>query len=174
MAQARTIARGDDEASSDPNKAPKTIERVLDEYRDDLVARGASIYNATTPRFHLTPLLLKKEVNVVTSDELKLAQLAAEERPDAGKRQPYPQLAARRARTGRATPLAYLEGRPGSASQRDAGAEADLSRRHDPRIGRGSLQTRPEAWPIFRRARRNRHPSGAGCTAARRRLDRGQ
>jgi integrase len=68
MAEARRIARGDDQSE---RKGLKTIAQALDDYEVDLAARGASIANARRPRPHLSAALLAKDVNAVTADDLK-------------------------------------------------------------------------------------------------------
>jgi hypothetical protein len=74
IAQARTLARGDDEdtdTEAATGFAPVTIDGALTAYRRDLEARQGSIYNATMPRNHLTPALLAKPVALLSATELK-------------------------------------------------------------------------------------------------------
>jgi integrase len=75
IAQARKLARGDDEAT-DTNAAatgfaPISVDGALTAYEDDLKARQGSIYNARMPRKHLTPALLAKPVSMLSANELK-------------------------------------------------------------------------------------------------------
>jgi len=68
MTQARSLARGDDEAEQ--NQSVLTVEAALGLYKTDLIARHARPYNADWPLFHLGSVLLRKPVAMVTSEEL--------------------------------------------------------------------------------------------------------
>jgi integrase len=50
---------------------PVTVDEALTAYEADLEARSANTYNARQPRAHLTPLLLGKPVQLLTSTELR-------------------------------------------------------------------------------------------------------
>jgi hypothetical protein len=67
--RARALARGGDDKPT--SNAPKTAEEALDEYEDDLKARGGEAANVSRVRSHLTPALLGKPVALLEVDELK-------------------------------------------------------------------------------------------------------
>jgi integrase len=64
---AKKIARGSDETASN---APITLGGALDDYKADLLSRGAKAYNAEHPRIHLPQVLLAKSVQLLDSKEL--------------------------------------------------------------------------------------------------------
>jgi integrase len=66
--QAKKLARGEDGSTGN---APITVDSALKDYRRDLISRNANPYNADHPRLHLTPVLLAKPVQLLTSTELK-------------------------------------------------------------------------------------------------------
>jgi integrase len=66
--QAKRLARGEDGSAE---SAPITVNGALKDYRGDLEARNANPYNAESPRVHLSPVLLAKPVQLLTSTELR-------------------------------------------------------------------------------------------------------
>jgi integrase len=64
---AKKLARG--EGGNDT--APISVDGALADYKGDLEARKANGYNSTWPRLHLTPVLLSKPVQLLTTAELK-------------------------------------------------------------------------------------------------------
>jgi integrase len=68
MAEARLLARGEDEA--DQNPALITVETALSGYATDLVARAGDASNAHRLVRHLGPALLRKPCAMVSADEL--------------------------------------------------------------------------------------------------------
>jgi integrase len=68
--RAKQLARGGS-AEADTT-APITVDRALDDYKRDLIARGASAYNADYPRRQLTPNLSSKPVALLATRELRL------------------------------------------------------------------------------------------------------
>ncbi|MCA1412687.1 tyrosine-type recombinase/integrase [Bradyrhizobium sp. NBAIM20] len=74
LAQARKLARG--EADAEPEAiaigfAPVSLDDALTDYQRDLEARGASIYNASGLRRHLSSQLLGKPVALLEAKELR-------------------------------------------------------------------------------------------------------
>jgi len=64
---AKRLARG----GADIGTAPVTVDGALIDYKRDLISRGANSSNAVRPRKHLSPVLLAKPVQLLTSKELK-------------------------------------------------------------------------------------------------------
>jgi integrase len=65
--KARSLARGTD---ADTGR-PATLAEALDDYENDLRARGGDAGNATRARGHLTPALLSRPVSLLTARELR-------------------------------------------------------------------------------------------------------
>jgi integrase len=69
--KAKQLARGDNGEVASNSAAPVTLDQTLTKYEADLEARGALTYNARRPRVHLTPSLLSKPVQFLTTSELE-------------------------------------------------------------------------------------------------------
>ena len=65
---AKKLTRGEDGSA---DNAPITVCGALTDYRADLEARGANVYNADWPRVHLSSVLLSKPVALLPATELK-------------------------------------------------------------------------------------------------------
>jgi integrase len=65
---AKKLASGGAEADT---TAPITVDGALKDYERDLISRNANPYNAEWPRVHLSPALLSKPVQLLTTRELK-------------------------------------------------------------------------------------------------------
>jgi integrase len=68
QAKSLALARGNDKGTGD---RPATVAEAVDDYEDDLRARGASIANATGIRFNLSKTLAAKVVGTLTAKELR-------------------------------------------------------------------------------------------------------
>lgn len=74
LAQARKLARGEADAETEiiaTGFAPISLDGALTDYQGDLEARGASIYNASGLRRHLSSQLLGKPVALLDAKELR-------------------------------------------------------------------------------------------------------
>ncbi|UPK33337.1 tyrosine-type recombinase/integrase [Bradyrhizobium sp. 186] len=70
---ARKLVRGgdDDDVPEEQGNKPVTLDIAMTRYEYDLTARGANVYNARTPRGHLTAALLSKPVPLLGAQELR-------------------------------------------------------------------------------------------------------
>jgi integrase len=65
--KAKALARGGD---ADAGR-PATVDEALTDYAADLAVRGAGAFNASYPRYHMTPSLLSRPVSLLTVRELR-------------------------------------------------------------------------------------------------------
>jgi integrase len=66
--QAKKLAHGEDGSA---DAAPCSLDFALKAYKRDLESRQCNIYNAASPRLHLTSVLLAKPVALLTAAELR-------------------------------------------------------------------------------------------------------
>ena len=62
---------GADTTTTGDDGAVITVDEALTQYEPTLRKRGARVYNAKLPRFHLTDTLLSKPITLLTEDDLE-------------------------------------------------------------------------------------------------------